>query len=326
MLISIKNIFSSTKNILLNNSKDTIPNFTYATLNLNSSDYRQVIAPKLKIIINDFIIALRQIHPYSEEVVKNFHSIHELNNLLYQWRISCYRTDIYNYYSCEDILEKFYLKFRDVEALMFKLHIKTINDINSIKFHKLTSSVALATSTTSISDNSDSSASYNKYENYDFNQKNFESINTFIKISEGVDEILFKVLKLSNVILYDQRSMSQHKKCFMMRHISEIEKDLWEMNLISERLIFNGISYLNGMDIDFLTVWNSFVRVLYKDILPFDNYVLLVKRIEDLNFSWNIFYKKMSREGKVYSRELMNPLISIDDQINAILRSLMEKK
>ncbi|MBF0361511.1 MAG: hypothetical protein HQK49_10885 [Oligoflexia bacterium] len=317
--------------------KIALANFSYATLNVDYNEYHTGVAPKLKVIISEFINALKVVHPFPTEVIKNLQHVVTLDRLLNQWRLNCYlkprdklankvesrfveleNYNIYEVYSCEELLEKFYVKLREIEFIMFDLQSKAIDLISKVNMINVINIDGRA--------NGNANGKGNFLSTHNSNRKNFENLNAYIKMSDDINETLMKILKWSNIILHDQRLLAQNQKHLLAVNISDFERDVWEMNLIAERLVFNGLPYLNGFDVDFLLVWNSFVRILYRDILPLDNYALFARRIEDLNLYWNMFYKKMSREGKNIPGDLMVPLASINDQMIAILRILVDKK
>ncbi|MBF0205738.1 MAG: hypothetical protein HQK53_02505 [Oligoflexia bacterium] len=135
-----------------------------------------------------------------------------------------------------------------------------------------------------------------------------------VKITPSLDEMSSKVLTLLQLLSTEKDQLPS--KAFKQEVIQEIHN----IEILTEITLISAIPY--NIREQYHLIWNEFFRVIIKHILPDNNYLLLQNKIESLNFTWNDFYQRVSKERLPVYKKHMGVFKRIDDSWNSIIRTV----
>lgn len=113
--------------------------------------------------------------------------------------------------------------------------------------------------------------------------------------------------------------LSSEKKC---QDWDSLRSSLREIQLAYEQLLIKGLP--TELQEDYLALWNHFLRILFVKIIPEKNRSLFVARLEGLNFAWNYFMRRVTKERKDVPQGELMIVQSMHNRWNGMLRTIFD--
>lgn len=155
---------------------------------------------------------------------------------------------------------------------------------------------------------------------YLINKKREKLILNYLYVYPYLVEVSQKIIHV-NYRLFDVYVVGREKSLFKKSFWDELEKEIWEMQLLFEKVIFLSLS--REFENDFIMVWSSFFRIIQRKILPENNTDILLINLDKMNFTWNNFNKDMSKGGKLKSNRDLLTIGTIHNRWNSILKLIL---
>lgn len=134
-----------------------------------------------------------------------------------------------------------------------------------------------------------------------------------------LNDLLLQAFHLKSIL-----SFKRPENFYLQNYLLLWEQTIHEMEMISEELLFSVLPL--PVRKSYLLLWSTFIRPIQKFIIPQKNIYLLENQIERLNFSWNSFFQKFSKEKSVISSPNMAIYRQIDTRWNLLIREIIDKQ
>lgn len=126
--------------------------------------------------------------------------------------------------------------------------------------------------------------------------------------------------------LVTQRIVNFKEDIFRFPHRLKKEKNLLlkefnHMEILSEILLTKNLNH--ELKDDFSYVWTHFFKKIYNGIIIPNDKEFLLSRLEELNWAWNTFHMRVSKNKKGMDKGLLNTLKIMHSRWNSILKIIL---
>lgn len=265
---------------------------------IDKNEYHHSIVPKLETLVTNFLSSWKEINPHYEQIVTVYQNIVSLKKKLIYARSRTLTTKDPLRVDTATVLNL-------LQNISFEILSLEQNSIDSLLNRGSSNGVA------------------NIYDP-------LIDLDSFINSAAEIDRLnnlitftvhLLTIHPLDEANLHEASGSTSVNNNAINIHTQIIELT-HQMEILSEEILFKSLPF--SIREDYLLVWNEFFRIINNYILPFGNYHLFLKNINQFNFIWNNFYLIITKE-KIPISNVAPYFRRIDDEWNMIIRELVDK-